>query len=320
MSENFRPEVKLGQLSPAPSRFQARWRKLWRGQNAGYLFVAPSVLFLLFFTAYPLLRGVVMSMTEVSKKGEIGRWIGLANWSLLIQDERFLASVTLSLKFSAVGMIGALIFGVLLAQLLNLSWLPSRATNFLRGVAVLPWLFATAVAGLMWGLLLHRDGLLNAWLIQSSLIEKPIMFVGNPKTALYSLAAIFIWRVTPFIMVMVLAALKSVPTELYEAAAMDGANKWQSYWRVAIPLIMPLLLTLAILTFTWGVGQFDLIRIITGGGPIDATQVVSYYIYRVGFLTQRWSYGATIGVAVFLVNLFFAAIYLYFSARSKPWE
>jgi multiple sugar transport system permease protein len=320
MSANFRPEVKLAQLSPAPSRFQACLRKLWRGQSAGYLFVAPSVLFLLFFTAYPLVRGVIMSMTEVSKKGEIGRWIGFANWPLLFQDERFLASVTRSLKFSAVGVIGALIIGVLLAQLLNLTWLPSRVTNFLRGVAILPWLFATAVAALMWGLLLHRDGLLNAWLVQAGLIERPISFVGNPKTALYSLAVVFIWRVTPFTMVMVLAALKSVPTELYEAAAVDGASKWQSYWRVAIPLIMPLLLTLAILTFTWGVGQFDLIRIITGGGPIDTTQVVSYFIYRVCFLTQSWSYGATISVAVFLVNMFFALIYLYFSARSRPWE
>lgn len=303
-----------------PSRMRRIWSRLWRGQNAGYLFIAPAVLFLMVFTAYPLLRGVAMSLTEVSKKGVIGKWIGFTNWPVLLQDQRFLGAVGRSLRFSLVGMIGALILGALLAQLLNMAWLPARITNTLRGIAVLPWLFATAVAALMWALLLHRDGLINAWLVQSGLVQQPIQFVGTPKLALYSLAGIFIWRVTPFIMVMILAALKSIPKELYEAASVDGASPWQAYWRIAIPLIMPLLLTLGILTFVWGVGQFDLIRIITGGGPIDSTQVVSYYIYRVGFLTQNWSYGATISVAVFLVNLVFAMLYLYLSARAKPWS
>lgn len=261
-----------------------------------------------------------MSVTEVTKKGQIGKWIGFANWTLLFQDQRFIASVERTLVFSAVAMLGCLLFGMALAQVLNVTWMPVRATNFLRGLAVLPWLFATAVAALMWGLLLHRDGLINAWLLQLGLIDRAIQFVGNPKIALYSLAGVFVWRCTPFVMVMVLAALKSIPNELYEAASVDGANKWQTYRNITIPLILPLLLTLAILCFVWGVSQFDLIRIITGGGPIDSTEVVSYYIYRVGFLTLNWSYGSTISVAVFLVNMFFALIYLFFSVKARPWE
>lgn len=306
--------------SSLSSKITARWHRFMHSQNAGYLFVAPSVIFLLLFTAYPLGRGVVMSMTEVSKKGVIGKWIGFANWPILLQDEKFLAAVIRSLKFSAYGVIGALVFGIILALLLNMAWVSPMVTNFLRGLAVLPWMFATAVAALMWGLLLHRDGLLNSWLILTGTINKPIQFVGTPFLALFSLAMVFVWRVIPFIMVMVLASLKSISLELYEAASVDGANKWQSFWGITIPLIMPLLLTLAILTFVWGIGQFDLIRIITGGGPVDSTQVVSYYIYKVGFLTQDWSYGATISVGVFIVNLFFATLYLYLSARSKPWE
>ena len=121
-------------------------------------------------------------------------------------------------------------------------------------------------------------------------------------------------------MVMVLAGLKSIPQDLFEAAAVDGANSWQTYWRITLPMMMPLILTLSILTFVWGVGQYDLIRIITGGGPINTTQVVSFYIYRIGFLTLDWGYGATISIAVFLVNTFFAVIYLYLSRRARPWE
>jgi multiple sugar transport system permease protein len=134
-----------------------------------------------------------------------------------------------------------------------------------------------------------------------------------------SLSVVFAWRVIPFVMVMVLAGLKSIPQELFEAASVDGATPWQTYWRITLPLILPLLLTLSILTFVWGIGQFDLIRIITGGGPVDATQVISFYIYRVGFLTLDWSYASTISVAVFLVNIFFAVIYLFLSARARPW-
>ena len=232
----------------------------------------------------------------------------------------FPSILVLSLKFSITGMIVAIVLGLILALLLNMSWLTSGVRNFLRGLTVMPWLFSSAVAAIMWGLLLHVDGLINSWLKQVGLIHNSIAFVGTPQTALYSLAGIFSWRTIPFIMVMILASLKAIPTELYEAASVDGASKWQVFWQITIPLIMPLLLTLAILTFVWGVGQYDLIRIITGGGPIASTTVVSYYIYQVGFLTQDWSYGATISVAVFLVNLIFAIVYLYLSARAKPWS
>ena len=294
------------------------WRP--RGQSVGYLYVLPAILFLLVFTVYPLAQAAVMSVTQVSTTGKIGAWNNLANWLRLFQDGVFLHAVGLSLQFAVMGTVGSIVFGLILAQLLNLRWLPPGLTNLLRGLAVLPWMFATAVAALMWGLLLHRDGLINAWLNLLKLTHVPILFVGNPNTALASLAAVFAWRVIPFIMVMVLAGLKSIPQDLYEAASVDGANTWQVYWRITLPLVMPLILTLSILTFVWGVGQYDLIRIITGGGPIDTTQVVSFYIYRVGFLTLDWGYGATISIAVFLVNTVCAVIYLYLSRRARPWD
>jgi len=320
MNKTLQPDAKAPSNPAISERHNKTWRRFWRGQNIGYLFVAPGVLFLLAFTAYPLLLGVVMSLTKVSRTGVIGKWIGFTNWPALLQDQNFLASFGRSLKFSVIGMIAAVVLGLILAQLLNMAWLTSPIRNFLRGLSVMPWMFSSAVAAIMWGLLLHRDGLINAWLKQAGLIHNSIVFVGTPQTALYSLAGIFTWRIIPFIMVMILAALKSIPNELYEAASVDGASKWQTFWHITIPLIMPLLLTLAILTFVWGVGQFDFIRIITGGGPIDSTTVVSYYIYIVGFLTQNWSYGATISVAVFLVNLIFALVYLYLSSRAKPWS
>lgn len=259
-------------------------------------------------------------MSDVSRKGVIGDWVGLAHWGELFGDERFLEAFLRSLQFAFIGMIGALGLGLVLALLLNMAWMPGRISNGLRGLAVMPWIFSMSVAALMWGLLFHRDGLINAFLLGSSLVKQPIMFVGNPDWAIYSLAAVFVWRITPFIMVMTLAALKSLPHELSEAAYVDGASKLQVFVRITLPLILPFLLTLAILTLVWGIGQFDLIRIITGGGPMSSTEVVSFYIYRVGFLTQNWSYGSVIGVAVFLVNMFFALVYLYLAKRARPWE
>jgi ABC-type sugar transport system permease subunit len=297
-----------------------RVRFLFRGQNAGYLFVAPAVVFLLTFTAYPVIRALIMSFSEVSNKGEIEGFIWFANWTQLINDEIFIEAAVRSLYFAVLGMVGGIIFGVTLAQLINTRWISSRVMNFLRGLAVLPWIFAISIAALMWGLLLHRDGLINSFFLRIGLIEKPIMYIGNPDLALSSLALIFIWRVTPFVMVMILAALKSIPNELYEAAYVDGANWWKAFWRVTMPLIMPVILMLMILSLVWGMGQFDLIKIITEGGPMDTTTTASYYIYRVGFLTVNWSYGSTIAVSIFLINLIFAALYLYLSNRARPWK
>jgi multiple sugar transport system permease protein len=302
------------------TRVRRRTKRLFHRQNMGYLFVAPAILFLLAFMVYPLLQAVRMSFTEVSKTGEIGNWIGFSNWILLFHDEDFISAIVRSLRFAATGTLICLVFGAILALLLDMKWLPAGVRNTLRGLSVLPWMYATSVAALMWGLLMHRDGLINAILTGANIVKRPIMFVGNPDIALTSLAIVFSWRCIPFVMVMVLAALKAIPNELYEAAYTDGASKWQAYWRITVPLIMPLLLTLAILSLVWGVGQFDLIRIITGGGPMQTTEVVSYYIYRVGFLTVDWSYGSTIGIAVFLVNLLFAIAYMLVSRKARPWE
>jgi len=224
------------------------------------------------------------------------------------------------MTFAGLAAAGCLVVGALLAQLLHKSWLPGNTVNALRGLAVLPWLFPISVAALMWGLLLHRDGILNFVLQTIGIIDGPVMWVGNPDSALYSLVAIFVWRCSPFVMVMVLAALKSIPQELYEAAQVDGATGWQSYRLVTIPLITPVLLTLGILCFVWGAGQFDLVKIVTGGGPMRATELASYYIYRVGFLTVDWSYGSAVSIAVFVVLLMAAIVYLIVSRRVRPWD
>ena len=304
----------------AKTQLQSAYYRAVRGQRIGYLFVAPAMLFLMAFTLYPLIQAFLMSLFEISNKGEFGQWIGATNYLQLLSDVNFLQARGRSLKFAGLAAVGCLLVGGALAQLLNKSWLPGSVVNTLRGAAILPWLFPISVAALMWGLLLHRDGLLNVALEALGIIQKPVMWVGNPDSALYSLVVVFVWRCAPFVMVMVLAALKSIPQELYEAAQVDGATRWQSYRLVTLPLIAPVLLTLSILCFVWGAGQFDLVKIVTGGGPMRATEVASYYIYRVGFLTVDWSYGSAISIAVFLVLLVAAVIYLLVSRRVRPWD
>jgi len=310
----------VGRQSTVGVRLQSAYYHALRGERVGYLFIAPAILFLLAFTLYPLLQALLMSFFEISNKGEFGQWIGATNYLALVKDANFLQALARSLAFAALAAIGCLAVGVALAQLLNKSWLSGNVLNSLRGLAVLPWLFPISVAALMWGLLLHRDGILNALLNAIGIIDKPVMWVGNPDTALFSLVAIFVWRCSPFVMVMVLAALKSIPQELYEAARVDGATRWQSYRLVTIPLIAPVLLTLSILCFVWGAGQFDLVKIVTGGGPMRSTEVASYYIYRIGFLTVDWSYGSAISIAVFVVLLMAAIAYLLVSRRVRPWD
>jgi multiple sugar transport system permease protein len=285
----------------------------------GYLFVAPAVLFLTAITAYPILNALWMSVTEYLIGNNEHPFVGLRYYSRLISDERLWNSVKNSFFLGFFGCVITILIGIGLALLLNSNWAPLRLRELMRGIFIMPWIVSTTLAALMWGLMLHREGIINSYLTRFGLLERPIAFTGNITFALPVIIGIFIWKVYPFAMVMVLSALKSVPDELYDAAKVDGANSWQRVKYVSLPLVMPVLLTVSILVFIWGFGHYDLVRVITGGGPIHHSEVVSFYLYDVAFLETKFSYGAAISILVFIILILFGLLYVRVYTRSKPW-
>lgn len=289
-------------------------------QITGYLYVAPAVIFLAAITIYPIINLIRLSVVEYALGQDNQPFIGLDNYIRMLSDEHLLNSLKNSFYFAGLGLIATLVLSLSLAMLLNSKWAPTGLRDSLRGILVLPWLFSPAVASLMWGLMLHRDGIINSYLMNLGLIESGINFLGNRSITLLVLTFIFVWKGYPFAMVMILAALNSVPQDIYEAAKVDGANAWQRFRSITLPIILPVILTISILRFVWGFGQYDLIRIITGGGPLRSTEVVSYYLFRVAFKQMDFSYSAAISVFVFVFLMVFGVIYVVIYSRSKPWK
>ena len=291
-----------------------------RQQITGYLFVAPAVLFLVAITFYPIFRSIQLSVIDYSIGSSDQPFVGMKYYAKLFEDEYLWNALKHSFYFGFTGFVVTVLIGMILAVLLNSNWTTLRVRDFMRGLFVLPWMFSTTVAALMWGLILHRDGILNSYLTQLGLLERPIAFTGDKVLALPVVIAIFVWKDTPFAMVMILAALKSVPMDLYDAAKVDGASSWQYFRYVTVPLMMPVVLTVSILVFIWGFGHYDLVKVITGGGPLHRSEVVSYYLYKVAFMQMDFSYGSAISILIFVILLLFAILYIRAYTRSRPWQ
>jgi multiple sugar transport system permease protein len=147
-------------------------------------------------------------------------------------------------------------------------------------------------------------------LIRWDIIEKPLTFLGNPDTALASLIFVIVWKTFPFSMVMLLGALQAIPEALHDAAQVDGATPWQRIRYITIPSIMPVLLTTVTLELIWGFNQFDVIKMMTGGGPLQATEVISFRVYDTAFFSLDFGYGSAMSMITFLILMVFVWIYI----------
>jgi ABC-type sugar transport system permease subunit len=260
-----------------------------------------------------------MSVTAFSISNPVHPFVGLVNYTQFFSDIRLWDSLKRSLISGFFGGGIAFLLGLFMALLVNSDWAPLRVRDFMKGLFIMPWVISTTLAALMWGLMLNSNGIIDSLLIQMGLIHTPIFFIGTLAYTFPSLILIFAWKVYPFSLVMILAAMKSIPNEINDAAKVDGASKWQHLIFVTLPLVMPVLLTIALLMFIWGFGQYDLIRVITGGGPVYSTEVASYYIYYVGFLESRFSYAAAISILVFAILILLGIVYVRLYARSRSW-
>lgn len=293
---------------------RARLRRLTRGPLVGYLFILPALLFLAVLIVYPILVTLQLSTNKLLPDLSL-RWIGFSNYAKLLADKTFWRSVLVAVEFTAITVVLHLIVGMAFALLLNHRWPNAGLRNTLRGLIILPWIFSTAASSLMWSLLLHPFGTLNymarAWLG----VQEPIAWFATPVSAMLTLAVVNLWHSFPFYMVIMLGGLQSIPGELYEAARVDGASGWQSFWRITIPILRPVIVALTVVDIIGTIAMFDLVRMLTGGGPNRATETVAYYLYRVAFMDGRLDYAAAISVAILVGLLLFIGVYLRLFAR-----
>ncbi len=271
------------------------WR-LSKEAALGYALIVPLLLVMFVLLAYPVVSALLISFQD-KMMGRPGHYIGLGNYTeLLFKDRRFRMVVRNSVLYTFVSVFGKLIIGLGMAVLLNQR---IKMRTIFRGWLLLPWVAPTFVTALTWRWMYDgTSGVFNFILGKLGLIDVPIAWLGNASTALLAVTATNIWHGFPFFGVSLLAALQAIPSELYEAAEVDGASPWQKFRHITIPGIMTVIIITTMLSLIWTFNDFQIVYIMTGGGPAFATHIFATYAYTIGFSGSRLGYA--IAISTFL--------------------
>jgi multiple sugar transport system permease protein len=274
-------------------------------------FVVPALVIALAIIIFPWLFTIWMSLREW-KVGSPTAFVGLANYLRLPNDPRFVEAVGHTILYTALSVLLPLILGTLAAVVFHQKF-PGR--GFLRGVFIMPMMATPVAIALVWTMMFHPQlGVLNYLLSLVGL--PPQLWVFNPGTVIPSLVLVETWQWTPLVMLIVLGGLAAIPIEPYESAEIDGANFWQMFRYITLPLIMPFLFIAGMIRMIDAVKSFDIIFAITQGGPGSASETINLYLYSVAFVYYDLGYGSAIAVIFFVLIVVLAALLLYLRQRT----
>jgi multiple sugar transport system permease protein len=276
------------------------------------LLLLPTLALLTLFIAYPFVEGVRLSVTDTTV-GVPGKFVGLQNFEEIWNDSIFRVAVWNTCVYTALATIFKLALGLWLALLLNRHF---RGKAFTRAFILLPFIIPTVLSTLAWKWMFDPTfSVLNWLLFRLGLIQERINWLGDPQLALMSVIIVNVWRGVPFYAISLLAGLQTISPELHEAAAIDGAGPWHRFWHVTWPLLLPVTLVVVLFSVIQTFADFQLVYVLTGGGPANATQLFATYAYQLGIGTGLLSKGATISLAVFPVLLLVVIVQLLYIRR-----
>ncbi len=285
-------------------------------QLEGWLLLAPAAILLLLVFAYPIGRAFWLGLFTQNLGTQLQPvFSGLDNYVRMALDGRFWQSLGNTTVFTSVSVVLELILGMGIALILNQSF-PGRGA--VRTIAILPWALPTALIALTWSLIFQGEfGVWNDMLLRLGLIESGINWLGNPKWAWLATIAADVWKTTPFVSILLLAGLQSISQDLYEAHAIDGASPWGSFRQITLPLLLPQILIAVLFRFAQAFGVFDLVKVMTNGGPAGSTEMVSLYIYATVMRYLDFGYGAALVVVTFLLLIAAVAIASFLLAKLR---
>jgi ABC-type sugar transport system permease subunit len=278
----------------------------------------PSLFIIFGLIGYPIIKAVGMSFFEykMTRPGNHA-FIFLANYIDILSDSYFWASMARTLLFMVVSIILEFSLGIAVAQLLNTKFV---GRGFLRTIIIIPWAIPITVNAIMWRWIFNPSyGAWNALLLQLGIIDKYQSWLTSPTSAMIILIACYVWKVVPLVAIMTLSAMQTISDELYEAAIVDGASKWNCFWNITLPLVKPALMVVLILKTVDAFKVFDLVFIMTKGGPMDATKTISFFAYLETFKYMDFGKGAAIAVIMSIVIGIFAYFY-YRTLRSDSYS
>jgi multiple sugar transport system permease protein len=267
-----------------------------REGTLGPILMLPALAILVTFIAYPFLLGIWYSLIN-ARIGVPGEFVGLNNFIANAQNGIFQQTMRNTFLYTGVATVFKLVLGMALALLMNQHF-PFK--NWVRAGLLLPWIIPTALSTLAWLWIFDATYGIISWALKNAgLIRTNIPFLGDPTLAMGSVIAVNIWRGTPFFAIALLAGLQTIAQDLYEAAAIDGASALQRFRHVTLPLIMPVLTIVTLFSVIWTFADFQLVYVLTRGGPVNSTHLLATLAYQIGMTAGELSNGAAISLWMF---------------------
>jgi multiple sugar transport system permease protein len=289
-TKNDAAAVKHRVLLQAPSRSTVRRYALF------ILLVSPAFLLRLATAAYPIAQTVLYSFTNYNLLKGTNSYVGFQNYDRLPSNYGFHGAISFTILYVLASTFLELVVGLMIAQLLNANF---KGRSFARTINLIPWAIPTIVAGYAFRWFLDDQfGLIPNWF--HSLTGNTLVIFIDPNLAKTAVILVHVWKDAPFMAIVFLAGMQGVPLDLYEAAKMDGANAFQRFWRITLPLVMPLVVTMALFRIVWSLSGFDLVYGLTSGGPGVATSVLALQIFKEGILFFKFGFASAISVVLLL--------------------
>lgn len=285
-----------------------KMRRQWPEARVGKMMAAPSLVLIFALAIYPLLYTIFISFTELNMMTGETQYKGVENYIQAFTSGEFWNSIWVTLLFTLLSLLIQLPLGVLVALLLNQEF---KGRWLLRSVVLIPWAVPTLVNSTLWNWIFNTQyGAANRILMQFNLISEPIIWFDSPMKAMGVIVFADTWRMLPLYVLMMLASLQTIPQAQIEAAVLDGAGAFSRFRNVILPLIKPMLLVVLVIRTMQALKVFDIIYMLTHGGPANGTMVISYYIYNQSFGFMHFSYGAALAIVVAVISTIITVVYV----------
>ncbi|MBP5266948.1 MAG: sugar ABC transporter permease [Lachnospiraceae bacterium] len=286
-------------------------KEFFRYDNVGLLFILPAFLYMLIFVGYPIISNIGLSFQDVSVRNLANgdrHFIGLANYVEIFSDEFFRKSLVNTLVFTVSCLIFQFLIGFALALFFNKRF---KIAKPVRGLLMIPWMMPMTVTALMFKFMFSTDvGIINYILRCLHLIDNNIEWLTTPGTAMAAVVIANIWIGIPFNTILLSTGLTTIPQELYESASVDGANKWQKLFGITLPLLRPTIESILVLGFIYTFKVYDLVYVMTEGGPVNSTHLLSTYSYKLSFDMFQYSKGSAVANVLFVILLLVGMLYI----------
>lgn len=289
-------------------------KKIQKNEWIGYFYTLPAFIYMLFFIGYPIVSNIILSFQDVTVRTLTAKnkpFVGFANYIELFQDDVLKMAITNTMKFTVLSLVIQFLIGLGLALFFSKKF---RGSDQIRGLLMIPWMIPITITALIFKFIFNENaGLLNQVLESWHMISQPIDWLTQTSTAFFALVVANIWIGIPFNMILLSTGLSTISKDVYESAEIDGANSWQRFTHITLPLLKPAIESVLILGFIYTFKVFDLVYVMTNGGPVNSTHMLSTYSYKLSFEMFKYSKGAAVANILFVILFFASLLYLKYS-------